>query len=294
MKNKYYISITDTRGTKSFSINKVIKTYLLVLLFIIVISIVTLVLLTLFFNVQIKKYSKIIDEKIRENAALYNDLEDSKKQFENINEKITIIEDLISDMEHIPVEDLSSQDKIELLQMDLQQKRFFLQVIPNGNPLEEFNGYTSGYGKRFHPVLKKEMFHFGLDFKAKIGINVLATSDGVVEFAGFNSGGYGNLIIITHNYGFKTYYAHLDKISVKIGDFVRKGQKIGNTGNSGRSTGPHLHYEVHHLGKKLNPINFVNWNLENYHSLFNKESKVKWQFLIEIITYQLQMFLEKK
>lgn len=301
MKNKYYISITDLKGTKYFSVNKIIKKYIILFILLSLIIFALLTTSTIFFNMRMRKYNRLIKEKVdeynmlaKENASLYNDLEDSRKQFADINEKIVLIEELISDTNHSIEETLNPTEKLEFLQMDLQKKKFFLQNIPNGNPIENFKGYTSGFGKRSHPVLGKKMFHYGLDYRAKIGVGVIAPSDGVIEFAGFNTGGFGNLIIISHNYGFKTYYAHLSKIDVKVGDFVTKGQKIGETGNSGRSSGPHLHYEIHYLGKRLNPINFVNWNLENYVNLFNNEKGVKWQFLAKTINHQAQIFQAMK
>ncbi len=301
LKNKYYISITDIKGMRCFSINKIIKNYIIIFLLLTFGGFAVLTASTVFFNVKMREYNRLIKEKAAEynrladeNALLYNDLEDSKKQFENINEKIVKIEELISDTNHPVEETLTSAEKLEILQMDLKEKKFFLQVIPNGDPIQVFKGYTSGFGERNHPTLEKKLFHYGLDYRAEIGTGIIAPSDGVIEFAGFNTGGFGNLIIISHNYGFKTYYAHLSKIDVKVGDFVKKGQKIGNTGNTGRSSGPHLHYEVHYLGKKLNPKNFVSWNLENYESLFSNEKGVKWQFLAETINHQIQVFQQKE
>jgi murein DD-endopeptidase MepM/ murein hydrolase activator NlpD len=102
----------------------------------------------------------------------------------------------------------------------------------------------------------------------------------VVEYAGYRKGsGFGNLIILQHNLGFRTYYAHLHKIQVKSGSFVHKGQQIGLSGNTGRSTGAHLHYEVRHLYKPLNPEPFMQWGLDNFDSLFSRVEEVPWESL---------------
>lgn len=166
-------------------------------------------------------------------------------------------------------------------------------MIPNGNPISPFKGYSSGFGGRFHPVLEQRKFHYGLDFVAKVGTDILAPGDGIVEYAGFNSGGFGNLIILSHNFGFKTYFAHLNEIDVKVGDFITKGTVIGKSGNTGRSSGPHLHYEIHYLGKRMDPKNFAKWSLENYDYIFKNEKGVKWQSLLEMTKLQTQIIQQK-
>jgi len=113
---------------------------------------------------------------------------------------------------------------------------------------------SSFYGYRIHPIYKRRIFHDGLDFSAVKGTEIYATGDGVVESASKSSYGYGNKIIIDHGYGYKTVYAHMSKFAVRKGAKVKRGQLIGYVGNSGLSTSPHLHYEVHRNGKKVNPI----------------------------------------
>ena len=112
---------------------------------------------------------------------------------------------------------------------------------------------SSRYGKRKHPVLGYTKMHRGVDFAAPTGTPIYAAGDGTVEAAGTN-GGYGKYIRIRHNATYKTAYAHLSRIKVKKGKRVRQGQVIGHVGSTGRSTGPHLHYEVHLNGKQTNPL----------------------------------------
>lgn len=113
---------------------------------------------------------------------------------------------------------------------------------------------SSFYGYRIHPIYKRRIFHDGLDFSAPTGTEVYAAGDGVVESASRSSYGYGNKIIIDHGYGYKTVYAHLNKFKIRRGQKVKRGQVIGEVGNSGLSTSPHLHYEVIRNDRKVNPI----------------------------------------
>lgn len=117
---------------------------------------------------------------------------------------------------------------------------------------------SSGFGKRFHPILKKEKFHNGVDFKAKKGTPVIASANGIITTAEFNKKGYGNLIIINHGGGYETMYGQLESYIVKNGTKVNKGDVIGYVGESGRATAPHLHYEVLKNGKNVNPANYFN------------------------------------
>ena len=116
---------------------------------------------------------------------------------------------------------------------------------------------TSGYGYRRHPILKKRMFHYGLDFRARKGTRVYASKSGKVIRSGWRSG-YGNYVLIKHAEGFETLYGHLYIIRVKNKQHVKQGQIIALSGNTGRSTGPHLHFEIRKNGKNVNPIQYLN------------------------------------
>jgi murein DD-endopeptidase MepM/ murein hydrolase activator NlpD len=135
-----------------------------------------------------------------------------------------------------------------------------------------------------------------LDFAGKLGIPIRATADGIIEFSGFNKGGYGNLVIIHHNFGFVTAYGHMtDNLQVKSGDFVKKGAVIGYLGNSGLSTGPHLHYEIKFIKRVLDPQCFVSLGQDNFASRALLEKKVNWSALIDAILSTLKdpMHLKK-
>lgn len=128
--------------------------------------------------------------------------------------------------------------------------RIAAERVPFDIPVKDSFRYTSGFGPRWGRM------HNGTDFAAPIGTPVYATADGVVIFAGWSSG-YGRLIKIQHEFGIETRYAHLNAIRVSVGDRVSRGQRIGDMGNSGRSTGPHLHYEVHVGGRPVNPMTYI-------------------------------------
>lgn len=132
-----------------------------------------------------------------------------------------------------------------------------LAHIPAIQPLSSkyLKTMASGYGYRRDPVYGTTKFHEGMDFSADVGTPVYATGDGVVKTAGWESG-YGNSIVIDHGYNYVTRFAHLSKILVKPGQTVKRGDLIGNVGNTGKSTGPHLHYEVRYKGAPQNPVNY--------------------------------------
>lgn len=113
--------------------------------------------------------------------------------------------------------------------------------------------YTSGFGIRRDPFTGLKGYHTGIDIAQPVGAPVRASKDGVVKFAGW-SGGYGLCVFIKHQFGYETVYAHLSSINVKEGQKVKAGQLIGKVGNTGRSTGSHLHFEVRKFGKPLNPL----------------------------------------
>ncbi|MFY0618182.1 DUF5930 domain-containing protein [Shimia sp.] len=138
-----------------------------------------------------------------------------------------------------------------LEQLDqLNMYRIAAETVPFDNPLKSAFRYTSGFGMRWGRM------HKGTDFAARYGTPIHATAEGVVTHAGWLSG-YGRLIKIKHDHGIETRYAHLAKISVKVGQRVNRGDRIGDMGNSGRSTGTHLHYEVRVNGRAINPMKFI-------------------------------------
>ncbi|MFM7178345.1 MAG: M23 family metallopeptidase [Bacteroidota bacterium] len=116
---------------------------------------------------------------------------------------------------------------------------------------------VSGFGYRIDPIYKSAKFHEGLDFAAPISAPVYATGNGQVKELVHLDKGYGNFLVIDHGFGYQTKYAHLSRFEVQNGQVVKRGQLIGRVGNTGKSTGPHLHYEVIKGGRKMNPVYFI-------------------------------------
>ncbi|XDZ52719.1 M23 family metallopeptidase [Neisseriaceae bacterium CLB008] len=160
------------------------------------------------------------------------------------------------------------------------KKQAFLQLIPSGTPLPEVKvQVTSGFGRRNHPVLGEVLAHSGLDIRAAIGTKVQATANGMVSVAE-SQNGYGKVVKIDHAFGFQTVFAHLDDILVQPGDLVKKGMVIAASGNTGRSTGPHLHYEVRFRNTPLDSANFIRWDQHNFDYVFKNEKEVEWAFFV--------------
>lgn len=138
-----------------------------------------------------------------------------------------------------------------------------LAAIPAIQPVrnENLKQMASGFGYRTDPFTKVRKMHEGMDFTAKIGTPIFATGDGVVERADNTASGFGNHIVIRHGFGYETLYGHLSKYKCRAGQRVKRGDIIGYVGSTGRSEGPHLHYEVHKGGKVVNPLNFYYGNI---------------------------------
>lgn len=159
----------------------------------------------------------------------------------------------IASRNDLEFEDLTDNLR-DMLDM-LDRLKYRARLLPTGNPVPG-QGISSSYGNRVDPFLRRSAFHAGIDFRGKTGTPVRATGQGKVIHAG-RKGGYGNLIEIAHGNGVRTRFAHLSKINVKIGQIVDKGLIIGRIGSTGRSTGPHLHYEVRLYGRPVNPTRFL-------------------------------------
>lgn len=176
---------------------------------------------------------------------------------------------------------VNTTQKMDLLerQLYIQSKSFdevlalckkhdeMLECIPAIQPVsnKDLKQTASGYGTRIDPIYKTVKFHSGMDFSANVGTPVYATGNGVVRKAGWE-GLYGNCIQIDHGFGYVTRYAHLSKIDVRVGQKVVRGETIGKMGTTGKSTGPHLHYEVMVKGQIVNPVNyyFMDLNADDY------------------------------
>jgi murein DD-endopeptidase MepM/ murein hydrolase activator NlpD len=140
----------------------------------------------------------------------------------------------------------------------IERKEDLLAAIPAIQPVsnQDLERVASGFGYRIDPIYKVPKMHAGLDFTAPTGTPIYATADGVVKEANFNTGGYGNHVVVNHGFGYETLYGHMVRIKARRGQRVKRGEIIGWVGNTGKSTGPHLHYEVIKNGIKVDPIYF--------------------------------------
>lgn len=151
---------------------------------------------------------------------------------------------------------VKAQMKIDSLEAQIDT---YWEAASNAVPLilpvkaEDIEDEISEFGYRIHPIFKVRKFHYGRDFPAIKGTPVYATAYGEVIEARKSRYGYGNRVIIEHGFGYQTVYAHLHKINVNVGDTVSRGDLIASVGSTGLSTGPHLHYEVVHMNKKVDP-----------------------------------------
>ncbi len=163
-----------------------------------------------------------------------------------------------------------------------RQKEKMLASIPAIMPVakKDLTRVASGFGMRLHPILKIRMKHTGMDFTAPTGTPIYATGDGIVEKVKTARGGYGKHVIIGHGYGYQTLYAHMHNFNVRRGQKIKRGDIIGYVGNTGRSTGPHLHYEVIKDNAKINPVNFYSNDLspEEYELMIELSSQTNQSF----------------
>lgn len=154
----------------------------------------------------------------------------------------------------VEIQSKSYSDLIHLA----QTKQDSLLSVPGISPVSP-NGYyriSDPFGLRIHPISKKRQMHDGIDFAAAVGKSIYAVGSGKVVDVRISKTGYGNRVTINHGYGYKTLYAHMHDVHVKKGEIITRGQIIGTVGNTGRSTGPHLHFEVIYNRKKINPKSF--------------------------------------
>jgi len=252
-------------------------------------------LLTEFDNVnqRLIETEGILQQVIENDSIIYKSIFDvsdiTKNEFEvyydggGVNDYKEIVEYTHQKLSEINVKaskELYSLDKLVRTAVDHQE---MLTHIPAIQPIDnkDLKRTASGWGYRIHPIYKIRKFHFGLDFTAKTGTPIYSTADGRIQYIIKStekaSQGYGNLIIVDHGYGYRTLYAHMNKFNVKVGQEVKRGEVIGFVGNTGLSTGPHLHYEVIINGRKVDPIHYLFNDLspEEYHRIIEISNNIK-------------------
>ncbi|EAI4483255.1 M23 family metallopeptidase [Campylobacter lari] len=290
MKDKFTLTITDVNGSRHFLLSQIIKK---VIIYFTTFVFVVIVLGALYINYLATKRSELLKEQetlSAKNTKLFSQNESMQKSLE---EKTALYDELQTQLADIEEnlglkqdEGLDIPERLEKVKLTNDQAYLFLTQIPNGHVIED-NGVTGNFGWRHHPILNKKEFHPGIDLRAALNTPIYAPANGVVEYAAYSNNGYGYSVILIHNFGFKTVYAHMmRKDVVKAGQFVKKGDLLGYTGNTGLSTGPHLHYEVRFINKLLDPKIFIDLNKKNYEQIFDKERRVPWQSLIKALLLQ--------
>ncbi len=199
-----------------------------------------------------------IDDKVRnagtDNASRYAEL----AMLPNGELLASVTRDVDRLERNLYVQDNSYNELVDMALLQDDKLKHIPAIIPiSGSDLINIRSH---FGWRIDPVYGYRNHHDGIDFGAKRGVPVYATGDAEVVFTGWKQG-YGNTIDLDHGYGYVTRYAHLNKIEVKKGQQVVRGERIGQVGNTGKSTGPHLHYEVMYRKQKMNPINYIFMNL---------------------------------
>ena len=252
-KSKYYIKQTDLRKEKL----KKLRPYILGFVFLVMAGTIG------FLFRQYLEFQDYLSKNEELVTLSQKYLAEQKRKTEELKELQSLT---LDNIENIPEE----------------RKNLMLNIIPSGNPLSRELEVTSNFGNRKHPISGGVKHHNGVDLRLNTGDDVIAPAIGKVIFAGVK-GGYGNTVILEHAFGFQTLYAHLDKIYVDTGEIVGKGKVIAAGGNTGNSTGPHLHYEVLYNNAQVEPENFIVWDKENFNIVFNNEKNVQWESFLTIM-----------
>lgn len=265
MSENICISVSDNRGTSHYLINRFKKRYLALTMSLILTIIVagSFSVYQLYqqnllssqrlneLNLQTKQLTTSLSEENAANQALTQELATKKAALGMLTQRIDDVEIILGlqtgDGDALPLE-----QRVDSAAISSAVRGTLFRLLPNGSPTPGIR-MSSGFGTRIHPVTGKRKRHRGLDFAANTGTPIYAPADGVIEVTRPSNKGSGNFLKLNHSLGFATTYSHMSKFNVKRGKFVRKGDLIGWSGNTGLSTGPHLHYEIRFLGRALNP-----------------------------------------
>jgi murein DD-endopeptidase MepM/ murein hydrolase activator NlpD len=174
---------------------------------------------------------------------------------ETVTDKVVELDELSLAIDRLSLKLEDREDKLVIMENLVLNENLKKEVEPSGRPI--IKGWLSSYfGMRTHPLSGRREMHKGIDFAGKMGGPVIAVAKGVVTYAGKRYN-YGDLVEIAHGNGYTTRYAHNSKILVSVGDTIEKGFQIAEIGSSGRSTGPHVHFEVLQNGRQINPVRFI-------------------------------------
>ena len=307
MKDKFIITISDIHGSKQYTLSQFIKVVASWIVIVIVILFLIGAMFLKYLSNHVETLEKDKKELILQKEILIKEIIKSQETLQAMDEQLKEAKKLIGleadENSTVVVEQTQEKDdtKEENTTIDIGEGRNLTQteynlltsLIPNGKPLS-YRRISTKFGFRIHPITKRKQLHSALDLAANTGTHIFAPADGVVVYAG-KKRFYGNFLLIRHGLGFETAYGHLYNINVKTGDYVKKGEYIAQCGNTGRSTGPHLHYEVRYLSKWLDPEPFMKeWSFEGYKNVMQKNKIVKWDSLINELRKEIKTIKENK
>ncbi|MEZ8099812.1 M23 family metallopeptidase [Vibrio bivalvicida] len=240
---------------------------------------------------KLSELEMLYAEQIDTTHSLSQELEEKRSQIHVLGKRVYDVESVLGLADEV-LDNSSLENRIDAAAVDSAVRATMFRLIPNDTPMN-YERISSSFGRRTNPITGKRHSHTGIDLTCKRGEEIYAPADGVIETVRPSKKGFGNFLTVRHSFGFMSSYAHLHKFKVRSGQFVSKGDVIATCGNSGNSTGPHLHYEVRFLGRALNPQYTMDWTPENFNHLFEKEKKVKWAPLVKLIddTVRLQVNL---
>ena len=298
MKDKFIITLSDVHGSKQYTVSqflKVIASWIVVGI-VIVFAIGGMIVYSLSHNVD-----KLNKEKVELKQAI-----DSRTEtLEAMNEQLLEAKKMIGlDTPKVEREVVKNEDKTQKISQNeisentpysltKREYLFLSKLVPNGKPLD-YRRISTRFGFRIHPITKRKQFHPADDLAADLGTPIYAPASGVVVYVGKKKF-YGNFLLIRHGLGFATAYGHLHRIGVKSGEYVKKGQLVALCGNTGRSTGPHVHYELRYLSKWLDPEPFMKkWSYSTYREVMKKNPQVDWAELIKSLKEDIKFIENKK
>lgn len=306
MKDNITVSVSSIHGTKHFSFGKKTRHTFKFISGMIFIGIL-LAAGIIYYLLNDAEFSKLklrelenksssLSKEITSLTALKISLEQDLSERE---ERMQLVSDRLGDLESLLGMDNNDgklESRLDTATINSSIRVAMLTQIPSGPPVKNART-SSGYGKRIHPVTGVMKYHRGQDFAVNTGTPIYAPADGAIEAIRPSNKGSGNFLRILHSYGFSSSYSHLSKFAVKRGDFVKKGDLIAYSGNSGLTSGPHLHYEVRFIGRPLNPKPFLDWNVDKFDTIFKNVRGIRWESLVDKIelrvSHQLQLSSQK-
>jgi murein DD-endopeptidase MepM/ murein hydrolase activator NlpD len=306
MKDNITVSVSSIHGTKHFSFGKKTRhtfkfiSGMIFLGILLAAGIIYYLLNDAEFSKlklrELENKSSSLSKEITSLTALKISLEQDLSERE---ERMQLVSDRLGDLESLLGMDNNDgklESRLDTATINSSIRVAMLTQIPSGPPVKNART-SSGYGKRIHPVTGVMKYHRGQDFAVNTGTPIYAPADGAIEAIRPSNKGSGNFLRILHSYGFSSSYSHLSKFVVKKGDFIKKGDLIAYSGNSGLTSGPHLHYEVRFIGRPLNPKPFLDWNVDKFDTIFKNVRGIRWESLVDKIelrvSHQLQLSSQK-